>query len=129
MNNYVIVKNNIVINVIIWDGMAEFESDDGEVIHAPDGVGIGWGYENGEFIAPPSAQHTMTTEEAEQQKVSRINSAQQSISLLQTKLLMGRTLTSAEKGKINATLDYIDELDAVDTSSAPDIDWPDEPLL
>lgn len=37
---------------------------------------------------------------------------------------MGRTLTSVEKGKVNAILDYIDELESVDTSTAPDIEWP-----
>lgn len=106
------------------DGIAEFSPDVGEVIIAPDGVVIGWGYENGEFIAPPIVQHAMTVDEAEQQKVSLTNAAQQSISLLQTKLLMGRTLTSVEKGKVNAILDYIDELESVDTSTAPDIEWP-----
>ena len=46
---------------------------------------------------------------------------------LNAKLLMGRTLTAAEKAKFNAWLDYSDAVDQVDTSTAPDIQWPQKP--
>lgn len=65
---------------------------------------------------------------AEQQKQQLITAAQQSISLLQTKLLMGRTLTDAEKNTVNVTLDYIDEVEATDTSTIP-VNFPHFPLL
>lgn len=44
------------------------------------------------------------------------------------KAAMGR-LTESEKAKYNAWLDYLDALEAVDTSSAPDINWPTPPAV
>ncbi|WP_082193765.1 tail fiber assembly protein [Citrobacter youngae] len=38
------------------------------------------------------------------------------------------TLTDAEKLRLNAVLDYIDAVTAIDTSTAPDINWPVPPL-
>ena len=42
------------------------------------------------------------------------------------KAAMGR-LKDTEKAQYNLWLDYLDELEAVDTSKAPDIAWPDQP--
>lgn len=39
---------------------------------------------------------------------------------------MGR-LKEAEKAQYNAWLDCLDALEAIDTSSAPDIEWPTLP--
>ncbi|WP_188249411.1 hypothetical protein [Citrobacter sp. C1] len=59
MNNvYAIVKNESVINVIMWEGEPDWAPDKGEAIRAPDGVGIGWGYANGQFTAPPEPELT-----------------------------------------------------------------------
>lgn len=71
------------------------------------------------------AYHAAAVAAAEAQKEFLINAAQQSISVLQTKLLMERQLTDEEKEKVNKTLDYIDEVAAVITDSAPDIEWPE----
>ena len=68
-------------------------------------------------LTPPT--HEELVAEAEQQKQQLISAAQQSISLLQTKLLMGRVLSDAEKQKVNTVLDYIDEVEAINTSSIP----------
>ncbi|HBV9099171.1 TPA: tail fiber assembly protein, partial [Morganella morganii] len=46
--------------------------------------------------------------------------------MLQTKLALGR-IKENEKALLNAWLDYLDLLEAVDTSTAPDIDWPQKP--
>lgn len=70
-------------------------------------------------LASPSPTHEQLVAEAEQQKQQLILEAQQTISLLQTKLLMGRTLSDSEKDKVNKTLDYIDEVEATDTSNLP----------
>ena len=42
------------------------------------------------------------------------------------KAAMGR-LKDTEKAQYNLWLDYLDELEAVDTSTAPDIIWPEAP--
>ncbi|MGL5103067.1 MAG: tail fiber assembly protein [Plesiomonas sp.] len=46
----------------------------------------------------------------------------------QTKLQLGR-ITSDEKRQLNLWLDYIDAVNAIDTSTAPDINWPVLPEL
>ena len=44
------------------------------------------------------------------------------------KAAMGR-LKDSEKAQYNAWLDYLDELEAVDTSKAPEIAWPSPPAV
>lgn len=65
--------------------------------------------------------------QAEQQKQRRIDDAMQSISVIQLKLQAGRKLTGEETLRLNQTLDYIDEVEATDISTAPDIIWPPTP--
>ncbi|EII7071270.1 tail fiber assembly protein, partial [Escherichia coli] len=40
----------------------------------------------------------------------------------------GRKLTDDEKTRLNAVLDYIDAVTAVDADAAPDINWPAPPV-
>lgn len=61
--------------------------------------------------------------QAEQEKQRRIDDAMQSISVIQLKLQAGRKLTADETVKLNITLDYIEAVEALDTSTAPDISW------
>ncbi|HBJ1308638.1 TPA: tail fiber assembly protein, partial [Escherichia coli] len=42
------------------------------------------------------------------------------------KVALGR-LKDSEKEQYNLWLDYLDELEAIDTSAAPDITWPSQP--
>jgi len=65
--------------------------------------------------------------QAEQQKQRRIDDAMQSISVIQLKLQAGRKLTGEETLRLNQTLDYIDEVEATDIATAPDIIWPHTP--
>ncbi len=53
-----------------------------------------------------------------------------SVDLINLKLRAGRSLTPEETAKLNAVLDYIDELNALDISllAAPEISWPEAPL-
>ncbi|WP_433639417.1 tail fiber assembly protein [Kluyvera georgiana] len=77
-----------------------------------------------EWVTDEDTAHAAEVVEAEQYKQRLITAAQQSISLLQTKLLMARTLTDAETNKVNKTLDYIDAVEAIDTATAPGINFP-----
>ena len=79
------------------------------------------------LIANPPPTQEQIIEQADAQKQSLVNAAMQSIDVLQLKLRAGRTLTNAESVKLNATLDYIDAVNAIDTSTAPDITWPVKP--
>lgn len=72
----------------------------------------------------------LTAEEAsakaEQRKASLLNVAQETISIWQTKLLLGR-ISDDEKAQLNAWLDYIDSLNLIDVTAAESIDWPVPP--
>ena len=48
------------------------------------------------------------------------------ISLWQTKLQL-TVITEDEKAELLIWLKYIDDVEAVDVSAAPDIDWPEPP--
>lgn len=53
-NRYAIVCNNIVQNVILWDGKTDYNPpEDCSLIECSDEVGIGFTYKDGEFHPPP----------------------------------------------------------------------------
>ncbi len=81
------------------------------------------------WVTDTEAQHSSAVEAAEAQRQSLIDAAMASISLIQLKLQAGRKLTQAETTRLNAVLDYLDALEMVDTSSAPDIEWPTPPAV
>ena len=129
---YAVIKNNTVVNVVLWDGESEWAPDNGVAIPAAKGVGIGWLYADGTFTAPavqePVKSHDESVAEAETVKRARIDAATNRIVVWQAKLLMGRKLTDAESVSLNAWVDYIDAVTATDTSTAPVINWPVPPV-
>ncbi|QTA18895.1 tail fiber assembly protein [Escherichia albertii] len=79
------------------------------------------------WVTDTEAQHSAAVDAAEVQRQSLIDTAMASISLIQLKLQAGRKLTQAETTRLNAVLDYIDAVTATDTSTAPDVIWPELP--
>ncbi|ELL3257287.1 tail fiber assembly protein [Escherichia coli] len=79
------------------------------------------------WVTDTEAQHSAAVGAAEAQRQSLIDNAMASISLIQLKLQAGRNLTQAETARLNAALDYIDAVTATDTSTAPDVIWPELP--
>jgi hypothetical protein len=65
--------------------------------------------------------------QATQKRDSLLADMQTATYTLNMKLNLGRTLTDAEKTTLNAWLDYADLLNALDLSTAPDINWPEVP--
>uniref|UniRef100_UPI003BAC55B8 tail fiber assembly protein n=1 Tax=Phytobacter massiliensis TaxID=1485952 RepID=UPI003BAC55B8 len=65
--------------------------------------------------------------ETKRQKL--LSDAQAATYNINLKLAMGRTLTDKEKVKANAWLDYVDALNDLDLSTAPEIDWPELPAI
>ena len=128
--SYAVIENGMVVNVIVWDGEAEFTVPDNlQLINISDiseQPGIGWAYSDGVFTAPPTPKrsHDELVADAEQKKQSLIDAAMAKISVIQLKLQAGRKLMQEETTQLNAVLDYIDEVTATDTSTAPDIIWP-----
>ncbi|HBN2225709.1 tail fiber assembly protein [Escherichia coli] len=79
---------------------------------------------------PPPLTHDELVAQAEHRKQSLIDAVMQSISVIQLKLNAGRKLTDTETVQLNAVLDYIDAVQAIDTSTAPDgITWPTPPAV
>lgn len=64
---------------------------------------------------------------AEEKRRDLIKSALQSVSTIQLRQMNGRRLTEKEVARLNDVLDYIEALEATDTDTAPDIDWPEVP--
>lgn len=78
---------------------------------------------------PPQPEKTkeQLIQEAELEKEGRIRAANDFINSKQWpgKAAIGR-LKGDELEQYNLWLDYLDTLDAVDTSTAPEIDWPQQ---
>ncbi|HHR5464429.1 TPA: tail fiber assembly protein [Salmonella enterica subsp. enterica] len=99
---------------------------DGFVTDAPSSPYDDW---NGEcWVKDADAEHAALVASAEAQKQLLIAQANDYINSRQWpgKAAIGR-LKGDELVQYNAWLDYLDALEAVDTSSAPDISWPTPP--
>lgn len=79
-----------------------------------------------EWVTDKEAQHKADVEAAEQQKAALLAEAQTTISLWQTELQLG-IISDEDKASLIAWMKYIKAVQAVDTSKAPDITWPDKP--
>ncbi len=98
---------------------------DGYTTTEPSGPYDKWDGEK--WVTDTEAQHSAAVDAAEAQRQSLMDTAMASISLIQLKLQAGRKLTPAETTRLNAVLDYIDAVTATDTSTAPDVIWPELP--
>lgn len=74
---------------------------------------------------PPPTQKELIAA-AEQQKAALLAEAQATISLWQTELQLG-IISDEDKASLIAWMNYIKAVQAVDTSTAPDINWPYKP--
>ena len=83
-----------------------------------------WDSDTNEWVISTDAQIKL----ADNEKSRLIQDANDYINSKQWpgKAAMGR-LKDTEKAQYNLWLDYLDELEAVDTSTAPDIIWPEAP--
>lgn len=79
-----------------------------------------------EWVTDTEAQHSANVEAAEQQQTALLAEAQVTISLWQTELQLG-IISDEDKASLIAWMKYIKAVQAVDTSKAPDITWPDKP--
>ncbi|WP_250309003.1 tail fiber assembly protein [Escherichia coli] len=82
------------------------------------------------WITDIEVQHAANVVTAEAEKQSRTDQVNDYMNKKQWpgKAALGR-LKDTEKEQYNQWLDYLDALEAVDTSSAPDINWPLSPEL
>lgn len=84
-------------------------------------------YWNGsKWVTDTEAAHAAEVVKANADKRNRLTAAKQHISLWQTQLQLGM-ISDADKAKLIEWMHYITALQAVDTSTAPDINWPQQP--
>ncbi|KAB7672828.1 tail fiber assembly protein [Plesiomonas shigelloides] len=79
-----------------------------------------------EWVTDTEADHAAEVAKADADKSNRLTAAKQHISLWQTQLQLGM-ISDADKAKLIEWMHYITALQAVDTSTAPDINWPKQP--
>ena len=60
MANYAVVKNGVVDNMIVWDGVREFSIPDSELIEATSDARIGGSWDGNvfTFVEPPAPELT-----------------------------------------------------------------------
>ncbi len=79
------------------------------------------------WVTDADAQHAADVKAADLKKAALLTEAQEAISFWQTELQLG-IISDEDKNNLIAWMLYIKALQAVDTSKAPDIDWPLPPL-
>lgn len=53
MSTYLVIKDEQVINTVVWDGVSDWTPPQGTTVElAPAHVGIGWTRVGGEWVAP-----------------------------------------------------------------------------
>ncbi|ECH0669108.1 tail fiber assembly protein [Salmonella enterica] len=78
------------------------------------------------WVTDEDAQKSGQVMEAKQKKAVYLAEAQSTISLWQTELQLG-IISDDDKTSLISWMKYIQALNAVDTSTAPDIEWPVKP--
>ncbi|MGJ5721555.1 tail fiber assembly protein [Morganella sp. B601] len=106
---------------------------DGDVMHKysgipPEGKLLGSDKKgNPAWVDIPPLTHEQHVAIAESQKQVLIAEVHTDTEMLRTKLALKR-IKPDEEALLIAWLDYLDLLEAVDTSTAPIIDWPQKPI-
>lgn len=136
---WALVKDGKVINVVLWDGESQVDfGKEVKAISVPDASPVQAGYQWDEKSftapAPPAPTQKEIDDEKARKSVANvamqtalINEATQKIVVWQTKLLIGRKLSDAETKSLNAWLDYIDSVNAIQSNTSDDIIWPERP--
>ena len=130
---WLLIKDGVVINSILWEGPDVEPMDFGEgvtYIEAPENVGIGWFYNGKKFAAPPVPEKSKEdlVAEAESTKAALLSSANSLTDDWRTELALG-IISEDDKSLLTDWMIYIRDVKSVDTSTAPDITWPEKPDL
>lgn len=127
--NYAVVnEDDLIINIVVWDGVTEWQPPEGtQAIRCGENLcGIGGTYKDGVFTVPPAPEVPKEDliSQADQKKASLISEASQAISILQDAVDLDMA-TDEEKTQLTAWKKHRILLSRIDTSKAPDIDWPE----
>lgn len=97
---------------------------DGYTSSAPSGPNQKW--DGKKWVTDTDAQHAADVEAANQKKAILLAEAQSTISLWKTELELG-IISDEDKASLITWVQYIKAVQAVDTSKAPNIEWPKKP--
>lgn len=126
---YAIVENGIVSNIVIWDGENNIFADFVTVeITDEMAVAIGHSYTGGDFYPPPAPEKSKEEliSEAGQTKMSLLSNADSVTDYWRTELALG-IIDDTDKAKLTVWMKYIKAVKAVNTSTVPDVNWPERP--
>jgi hypothetical protein len=128
---YAVVSDGVVVNMIIIDtSAAPGQAGDyvGQLVPAKDNAGIGWSWDGKKFTPPLVPEPTQAEQIAiaEQYKAGLLQTANKITADWRTELVLG-IISDDDKAKLILWMQYIKAVKAVDVSTAPDIDWPEEP--
>lgn len=82
MNRWALIDSitNIVLNVIVWDGEAQFDPPPETYLIESDTASVGWTYENGQFKAPdpepPTDAEILASQSNKLQQATQLASSQ-----------------------------------------------------
>ena len=79
-----------------------------------------------DILLKPQLTHEQLIEQAEAKKQFLITEANQKTQIWQTQLVLG-IITDEDKASLTEWMRYVQKVQAVDTSTAPDITWPEKP--
>lgn len=79
-----------------------------------------------QLIDIPAPTQEELIAEADAEKTSRIAEANNVTQMWQTQLMLG-IITPEDKASLTEWMQYVQVVQEIDTSTAPDINWPDKP--
>ncbi|HCA7195044.1 tail fiber assembly protein [Escherichia coli] len=131
MSVYAVVNSDgAIVNTILWDGKSEWVKPKGmDVVLCSETEGvIGGTYRDGVFspppeIAPPKSE---SIAEAEQTRITLLSDAALAIAPLQDAVDLG-IATADEQQELTEWKQYRVQVNRIDTSTSPDVVWPEKP--
>lgn len=120
-----------IVNIVQWDGEGDWTPQDDGVTAVKcesQNAQIGGSYLDGIFSAPPVPALSVAEliAAADSQKSALLADANTYTQPWQTQLLLG-IITDSDKASLTSWMTYYQNLQAVDTSTAPNITWPKLP--
>lgn len=126
MKKFAVIENGTVVNIIVTGSASDIEWHGYDTVELTDTtVDKGYLYADGVFTAPEKSHADEIADAVQKKNLLRLE-AQNKISLWQTELQLG-IISDDDKASLIAWMKYIQALNAVDTSAAPDIEWPVKP--
>ncbi|HHQ9378185.1 TPA: tail fiber assembly protein [Enterobacter roggenkampii] len=131
VSRYALVKNNAVENIVAWDGDGDLFSEYLTVELAEETpCSVGWNYDGKDFTPPPEPEktHAELVVEAEQQKTALLAGATAIIAPM-ADAQAGGYIEDSDVPRLAEWQRYRYKLTKVDTSTAPEISWPEPPAV